>query len=149
VERLGLKKIVNLSTDFLKDSDSLAMLAKADLVVLPYQNTTESTSAAVRYALAAGRPVAVTPIAVFDDVDGAVFKLPGITSADLAAGIDLIAKKIDLKSEDFRTTMDTARRWRKEHLYQKLGYRMFKMLCAVNLQKKNKTYLSTTKGFQL
>ena len=62
-------------------------LAIADLVVFPYQNTEESSSAAVRMAITAGRAVAVTPLPIFDDVADAVDILPGISPQALATGL--------------------------------------------------------------
>ena len=83
----GLGDRVTLITDFLPDEQSLSWLQRAHLVVFPYQHTQESSSAAVRMGLASGRPVAVTPLSLFDDVGDAVHRLPGVTPNDLAAGI--------------------------------------------------------------
>lgn len=87
INRLGLAQRVTMVNDFLPDAESLSWLQMADLIVYPYQFTQESSSAAVRGGLAAGRPVAVTPLSIFDDVADAVHKLPGTSDADLAAGI--------------------------------------------------------------
>lgn len=131
VERYNLRGIVNLSTDYLEDSDSLETLAKADLVIFPHQNTGESASGAVRYGIASGRPVAVTPIAIFDDVEGAVHRLPGTTPAELAAGIQSIARRIGLGTADIAATDEVAKRWRKEHAYPRLSTRLHGMLCGL------------------
>ena len=77
LEKLGLQDRVTLMTDFLPDRESLAALGDSDLIVFPYQSTGESSSAAVRYGLATGRPVALTPLPIFDDVRRAVYELPG------------------------------------------------------------------------
>lgn len=87
IGELGLRQRVTLITDFLSDADSLARLRAADLIVYPYQQTQESSSAAVRMGLAAGRPVAVTPLSIFDDVSDAVHTLPGTDAEAIAAGI--------------------------------------------------------------
>ncbi len=87
IAALGLGNSVTLKTDFLPEAESIALLAVADLVVFPYQNTEESSSAAVRMALAAGRPVAVTPLHIFDDVTDAVDILPGTGAPALATGL--------------------------------------------------------------
>lgn len=87
IKKLNLNQCVTLSTDFLPDSECLASLQAADLIVYPYQQTQESSSAAVRMGLAAGRPVAVTPLAIFDDVSEAVHRLPGTDAQALAVGI--------------------------------------------------------------
>lgn len=95
IRRLGLAKHVTLQTEFLPEDESLALLQLADLAIFPYQNTEESSSAAVRMALAAGLPVAVTPLSIFADVAPAVFRLPGTDPASLAAGIDHLLGQLD------------------------------------------------------
>lgn len=87
VERLGLGSRVTLIHDFLPDDQTLGWLQAAELLVFPYQQTQESSSAAVRWGLASGRPVACTPLAIFDDVADAVAFLPGTAPAELAQGV--------------------------------------------------------------
>lgn len=87
IDKSSLKNRISFRTDFLSDADSLTYLQAADLIVYPYQATKESSSAAVRMGLAAGRPVAVTPLTIFDDVADAVHVLPGTDAAAIAHGI--------------------------------------------------------------
>lgn len=119
---------ISLLTDYLTDDESLRLLANADLVVFPYQGTGESSSAAVRYGLASNRPVAVTPISIFDDVGGAVHRLPGVRSEDLAAGI----KTIMSRKNDDRGVFEVAERWRAAHRYSGLGRRLYNMIGALH-----------------
>ena len=77
IEERGLDDLVTLDTVYYTDTECLERLADADLVVFPYQTTQESSSAAVRHAIASGAPVAVTPLAIFEDVAPAVIELPG------------------------------------------------------------------------
>ena len=88
--KLKLESNVYMITDFLPADEVRNLLAGARLVVYPYQNTSESSSAAVRYGLASGSPVAVTPLPIFDDVAEAVYHLPGTSPENLAQGIDEI-----------------------------------------------------------
>jgi glycosyltransferase involved in cell wall biosynthesis len=81
---------IELITDYLADDAVLAGLAAADLVVLPYQYSQESASGAVRFALASGRPVACTPLAIFDDIAEVVHRLPGTASEDIEAGLEAL-----------------------------------------------------------
>lgn len=76
-----------LHTHYTHDHEALSLLARATLLVMPYQNTQESSSAAVRFALASGRPVLVTPLDIFRDVHDQVIPLPGTTPSQLAQGI--------------------------------------------------------------
>ncbi len=94
ISALGLGERVSLETDYLADAECIARLSLADLIVFPYQHTQESSSAAVRMAIAAQRPIAVTPLGFFADVETAVLQLPGTEPAALAAGIDRLLKQL-------------------------------------------------------
>jgi glycosyltransferase involved in cell wall biosynthesis len=128
---LGLNNEVRMFTDFLEDNESLALLSGADLIVYPYQETGESSSAAVRSGLATGRPVAVTPLSIFDDVDPAVFKLPGISPNEMARGIQEIFKEINENSKCFQKKSNDANRWRAAHRFSILGKRLNEILKSI------------------
>lgn len=87
IEELDLADRVTFVTDFLPDQESLALMQAAELIVYPYQFTQESASGAVRIGLASGRPVAVTPLSIFEDVAHAVHRLPGTDAEALAEGL--------------------------------------------------------------
>ena len=89
IESKGLTGRVRLVTDFLDDEVAIATLAKCELLVFPYQNTKESASGAVRMGVASGSALAVTPIPIFDDVNGAI-RLRGRTVDDIVASISMI-----------------------------------------------------------
>jgi len=130
----GLDEYVKVTTDFLSDDDCLSALAAADLIVFPYQNTGESSSAAVRYGLASGRPVAVTPLSIFDDVIPAVYTLPGQTPDQLAIGIQQLLSEIVCKTEKIREKETNAACWRETHRYSRLGHRLYGMFQALARQ---------------
>ena len=81
---------MTLVTDFLDDDVAIATLAKCELLVFPYQNTKESASGAVRMGVASGVPLAVSPIPIFDDVDGAI-RMRGTTVDDIVASISMLS----------------------------------------------------------
>ena len=87
IRNYGLGHHVHLDTRYKTEDDLMRALGGADLVVLPYQTSSESSSAAVRFALSSGAPVAVTPISLFDNVRDLVLTLPGIGPLDIARGI--------------------------------------------------------------
>ena len=88
----GLDGAVELITDFLPHGQSMDLLAECELVVLPYQHSLEASSAALRTVMAAGVPVAVTPLPLFDEAGSAVLRLSGTDPDSLADGIaDLLA----------------------------------------------------------
>ena len=63
------------------------MLSRHELIVFPYQFSNESSSASVRTGLSSLRPVLVTPLPIFDDVQDLVDYMPGFTSQEIADGI--------------------------------------------------------------
>jgi glycosyltransferase involved in cell wall biosynthesis len=128
----NLEAIVEMETAFLEDKESLALLDQADLIVFPYQQTGESSSAAVRYGLATGKPVAVTPLAIFNDVSPAVFRLPGCSIEEIVRGIDRIRQEILSESDSYKELMQQAKRWRSQYRYSGLGRRLDGMLTALS-----------------
>lgn len=128
VSALGLEGAVSMCTEFLEDSDSMARLESSDLVVFPYQETGESSSAAVRSGLASGRPVAVTPLAIFDDVATAVHFLPGQSPQHLASGIADLLKKLRQGEGSVVQREASAERWRAAHQYAIVGQTLYGML---------------------
>ena len=96
VKEKGLNGRVKLVTDFLDDDVVIATLAKCELLVFPYQNTNESASGAVRMGVASGVPIAVSPIPIFDDIDGAI-RMRGTSVDDIVASISELSDE-NLKS---------------------------------------------------
>jgi len=100
IARLGIERSVTMITDFLSDDEALALLHCADVVVFPYQTTAESASGAVRFGLSAHRPVACTPMEIFQDVQDVVHTLPGCDAGALARGLaELLADPARLSSK--------------------------------------------------
>jgi glycosyltransferase involved in cell wall biosynthesis len=81
---------VTMVTEYLPDEQAQALLQIADLVVYSYQHTQESASGAIRFGIASGRPVACTPLPIFDDVARLVHPLPGTSADDLARGLSAL-----------------------------------------------------------
>jgi len=131
ISSLKLNGFVTLLTDYLSDEDCLINLTRADLVVYPYQQAAESASGAVRYGMAIGKSVAVTPLKIFDDVAEVTYTLPGFTPEALAKGFFEIEKSIrtnDYKNQTIRKEADS---WRDQHKYSKLGNRLSGMFQGV------------------
>ena len=96
IKEKRLEGRVKLVTDFLDDEVAIATLAKCELLAFPYQNTNESASGAVRMGVASGVPIVVSPIPIFDDIEGAI-KMRGKSVDDIVASISMLSEE-DLKS---------------------------------------------------
>lgn len=86
-QRLGVENQVEWVTDFLPLEEAQQRLAACSTVVLPYQYTQESSSAAVRTAVAACPNILTTPAPIFDEVKNIVWQTHGFDSHDIAEGI--------------------------------------------------------------
>lgn len=131
IAALNLTEQVEMHTAFLPDDQSLALLRGTDVMLYPYQKTGESASGAVRYGLAVGKPVVVTPLSIFDDLGGAVFRLAGITPTDIAQGLNTLLQDVAEKKAHVQQTLDTATRWRADHRYERLARRLYGTLSAL------------------
>lgn len=87
IRDLKLESVVLLSTGFLSPEEAVLFLQMADVLVLPYGKTTESSSAAIRFAIAAGRPVITTQQQIFEDVQHAVCQIADNDPVRLAQAI--------------------------------------------------------------
>jgi glycosyltransferase involved in cell wall biosynthesis len=87
IDQLGIAARVRLVTDFLDTEEILLLLSACDAIAYPYQEGSDAASGAVRLALAAGRPVAITPLPIFSDLADIVHQLPGGSAVDIAEGL--------------------------------------------------------------
>jgi glycosyltransferase involved in cell wall biosynthesis len=132
ISKLGISNHVELMNDYLPDKESLDLMANANLIVFPYQNSGESTSASVRYGLATGCPIAVTPLPIFDDVASAVYHLPGCSPAEICEGISQILDEINHNTDKAQKTEEMADQWRNTHYYSYLADRLYRVTIALN-----------------
>ena len=87
VNCLGVNDIVKIIPDYFDDQESLNHLASHDLIVFPYRESRESSSASVRHGLASLQPVIVTPSSIFEDLSGFVQYFSGFSAHNIADGI--------------------------------------------------------------
>ncbi len=126
-DALDLSDRVEFRTAFLPQMQSLDLLAACDLLVLPYRPSKEASSAAVRGALTTGVPVAVTPIALFEELGDAVHRLDGIEIDDIVAGLDRLLDDPTLRS----TMQKAARAWVDARQWPGIGRRLGGMLVGL------------------
>jgi glycosyltransferase involved in cell wall biosynthesis len=123
----GVADAIQWHTEFLPAAQSQALLQGCDLVVLPYQSSGEASSAALRSALAAGVPVAVTPVSVFDDAGPAVTRLSGTGPAAIAEGVRLLLQQTEARARQ----LARATAWMGENAWPLVAERMQGMLLGL------------------
>jgi glycosyltransferase involved in cell wall biosynthesis len=120
INELRLSGKVTFITDYLTDEESILLLKCADLIVFPYQNTQESSSAAVRHGITSLKPVVCTPRPIFDDVSDIVHFLPGRSPEEMLIGLS------ELFDDENRLLSKTERQkeWIKNHSWDVLTKRL-------------------------
>jgi len=129
-----LAEKITLVSDFLTDEQSQAWLSLADCIVYPYQQTQESSSAAVRWGLALQKPVFCTPLAIFDDVGSVVHFLPGTNAQQIADGIYAGLENTNILVEKALSQAQ----WLKENDWERLSQRLKHILSGLFLEKSYK-----------
>jgi glycosyltransferase involved in cell wall biosynthesis len=119
-----LEDNITLNTDYLSEAEIFMRLQAADIVLMPYEKSAESASAAVRFALAAGRPVVVTECEIFMEVAGVTHTVPDNRP-------NTLAKEITRLLDDPERMADLAARARdraEETSWPTIGKRYGKLL---------------------
>jgi glycosyltransferase involved in cell wall biosynthesis len=142
IKKHNLSNLVEIINDYLPDEMSLQLLSEADLLVFPYQQTGESSSAAVRYGLATKRPVAVTPLPIFDDISNSAYQFDNFDSESIANGVLMVFDNLKSNSPKAKNISACANKWRDQHAYSKLSLRLqsisLGLLRDKNMNKKTK-----------
>jgi FkbM family methyltransferase len=128
-EAAGLGEVVEWHTDFLPDQDSRRLLDSCDLIALPYQVSKEGSSAALRIAMSAGVPVAVTPLPLFDEAGAAVFRFRGTEIRDIADGIAFLLDRPEQRQE----IQAEMRRWLADRHWALIARRFHGMLQGLRI----------------
>ncbi|UOA33755.1 hypothetical protein DSM110093_03851 (plasmid) [Sulfitobacter sp. DSM 110093] len=132
-----IEDAVQINTEFTSDAVAMAALQDCDLIVFPYQSSAESASGAVRYGLASGRPVAVTPLEIFSDVADITLTLPGRSVTDMAMGIESWLKGLrsgpnGIPNSAIEDVQKRGAEWCAARSYTRTGARLSGMLTALH-----------------
>lgn len=126
-KNLGIAASIEWHTEFQPQETSVRLLADCDIVVLPYQETTEASSAAARTALSSRRPVVVTPVRIFEDLGNAVHRLRGNDAASIADGvIDFLQNPASRMK-----VINASDTWLRDHSWSTLARRMHGMMVGL------------------
>lgn len=95
----GMEGSIDWHTDFLPVEDIQALLAGCDLLVLPYDETGDSVSGAVRVAMSSQVATLTTPVKIFSDLGDAVASVPTNEPEKLAEAIKALLESPEDRSE--------------------------------------------------
>ena len=129
------RKRIHLDIGFHSDEESFKQLSDADIIVYPYQRSNESASGAVRYGIAAGALVLVTPLSVFSNVAPAVTQFSGFDPSSLSNDILKYSKLIRENSTEIIEMKKRQASWAEAHSYLNIGYVYKNMLQSLFLNK--------------
>lgn len=139
INKLALEDKVTMITDFLPDEESLAYLQCSDLIVMPYKETKESSSAAVRHALSAQKTILCTPQYIFNNVKDLIHFTKDETTDEIVNGIlRLMNDNVLMQSK-----VDIQIKWIKEYSWFNMANRMASFLDVK--QKKRQIQKNVTK----
>ncbi|NEV61113.1 glycosyltransferase family 4 protein [Thiorhodococcus minor] len=142
IRKLGLHDDVTLINDYLEDGESLAWLSLAEMIVFAYQRTQESSSAAVRWGLATGRPVLCTPLDIFEDVADAVHFLAGTSPSDIRSGVEALLRDPRRQAE----LQARQQAWLEQHDWARLSRRLANLCTAIRLNAADATAVDRQAG---
>ncbi|WP_394425071.1 glycosyltransferase [Vreelandella stevensii] len=126
-KRLGVESHLEWHTDFLPLDEAQRLLAECTTVVLPYQYTQESSSAAVRTAVAACPRILTTPAPIFDEVKDVVWQTQGFESRHIAAGITQVLEATPAQRERYQQARE---QWLAQRSWPTLATRYHGLLSA-------------------
>jgi glycosyltransferase involved in cell wall biosynthesis len=95
----GMEDNVLLLTDYLSDDAARVLLRGSDVIVLPYRDTGESSSAALRFVLPLGRAIAVTDQPLFHDAREAVLVMESNDVDGIARAVGRVLDDESLRNE--------------------------------------------------
>jgi glycosyltransferase involved in cell wall biosynthesis len=131
VAALGLEAQVEWHTTFAANDRVLHRLSECDLLVMPYAPTLESSSGAVRQAIASGVPTLVSDLPLFDDLGEAVDRLANSTPEAIAARIDTLLLQPVLRA----ALQERAQDWLADHDWSLIGERLQGMLRGLSAER--------------
>ncbi|MHB8761287.1 MAG: glycosyltransferase [Coriobacteriia bacterium] len=98
ISRLGLQGHAVILDTFLPVEEVYTALHAADVIVMPYRDTGESASGAIRFALSSRRPVITSRQQIFADVRDATYQIKAVRPRDIAQGIKKVLESHDLQA---------------------------------------------------
>jgi glycosyltransferase involved in cell wall biosynthesis len=113
VAELGLRAHVRFENRYLSRSEVVRLLQAAEVYLMAYHNPDQVVSGTLAYALGAGRAVVATPFTHAREVlaHGAGILVPFADSSAIAAAVECLITRPELRARIERTAYETARSW--------------------------------------
>jgi len=108
----GLEDNVILVSDYLPDDTARAILRSADAIVLPYRETAESSSAALRFVLPIERPIVATDLAIFADAGDSLLTVDPSDPTGIEDAVRRVLVDAELQADLAGRAARAARRFR-------------------------------------
>lgn len=131
IQALGLQDKVEFETRFLSDEETLRRLNQCDLIVFPYEKTGESSSAAVRFGIASGRPIARSKLSIFADVEDVTFPVDTDDASTLAASLKQLVNDLRNDAPYVQEVLKATTKWRADMSYPNIARRLRNMAAAM------------------
>jgi len=126
IERSGLKENVKMITDYLSNDESMKYLQACDVVVMPYKPTQESASGAVRFCLAAQKPLVTSSQHIFDEFSNYAVRIKDVNPEEIACGI-----KEALQAETAKKLVQKAREYIEKTSWHKTAEKFYDLYCSL------------------
>ncbi len=88
IEDEGLQKNVVIFPNFLSLAELVSLLHVADMIILPYGDTKESASAAIRNCIEVNRPILVSDSGIFDEAREYSYTLKSLEPESIAKAVE-------------------------------------------------------------
>lgn len=129
---VGMADAIEWRTDFLSIEEIQGLLSGCDLLVLPYDETGDSVSGAVRVAMSSLAPLLATPVKIFSDVADAISLVESNDPDILAQAIQSL---LDSPSERLRIQQSMAR-WLEVHDWNRIAGTLEGMIKALAVERR-------------
>lgn len=129
---VGMMNDIEWHTEFLSIEKIQGLLSDCDLLVLPYDETGDSVSGAVRVAMSSLSPLLATPVKIFSDVADAVSLVEDNDPDALALAIQ---KLLDSPNERLRVQKSMAH-WLEVHDWNRIAATLEGMIKALAIERR-------------
>ncbi|HBF68050.1 MAG TPA: hypothetical protein DDW20_01855 [Firmicutes bacterium] len=90
IKENNLENNVYLNSDFLDNNQAISLLENADICALPYHNTGESASGAVRFLTSVRRPLLLSKQDIFHEFEKCSYQIKNVDPQSIAEGISYL-----------------------------------------------------------